>query len=322
MKKILVTGATGFVGRPLCRRMLQEGWHVQGALRAVSTRELLPAGVGAVLIGPIGPGTQWTQSLEGVETIVHLAGRTHVMREEAADPLAAYRLINKDGTEQLAREAATAGVKRLVYLSSVKVNGGGRERPYTESDAPAPEDGYGRSKWEAEQALIGISAETGMEVVILRPPLVYGPGVKANFLRLLQVIDLRIPMPFSRIRNLRSLISVENLIDALMLCVTHREAAGKTYLVSDGENVSTPDLIRRIAAALGRRAYLMPFPLLLLRLAGKVSGKTSAIERVLGSLTVSSEKIRHELGWSPPYTMETELRKTAEWFKKEKLSCG
>ncbi len=315
MIKVLITGVTGFVGMPLCRRMLREGWRVRGALRTRSGREQLPPGVDAVLVGPIGTDTAWNLALEGIDTIVHLAARTHVMRELDQDPLQAYRSINVEGTEQLARSAAAAGVKRFIYLSSVKVNGEGKDIPYTELDAPAPEDAYGISKGEAEQVLRRIETETGMEVVIIRPPLVYGPGVKANFLRLMQIIDWRIPLPFSRIQNSRSMIYLDNLVDAIVTCIVHREAAGNTYLVSDGEDVSTPELIRRIAASLERRAYLFPVPEGAMLFAGNLIGRADTIDRLIGDLTVKTAKIRNELNWNPPYTMDQGLKETAKWFK-------
>lgn len=239
------------------------------------------------------------------------------MNDTATDPLSAFRQINVAGTERLARMAAINGVKRFVYVSSIKVNGEGCEKPFTEHDIPAPDDPYGVSKWEAEQTLHKVADDTGLEVVILRPPLVYGLEVKANFLSLLKLFDRAIPMPLSSINNLRSLICVENLVDAIITCITHPKAVGQTYLVSDGKDVSTPELIRRAAAALGRPARLFPFPPSLMRFVGKLFGKSDAVERLIGSLTIDSSKIRRELGWKPPYTMEQGLKETAEWFKEK-----
>ena len=318
MINVLITGATGFIGGALCRRMLQAGWQVRGTVRTLSDQERLPTGVEAVIIGSIGPDTAWAAALAGTDAVVHLAARTHVTRELDQDPLQAYRSIDVEGTEWLARSAAAAGVKRFLYLSSVKVNGEGKKEPYTELDAPAPEDAYGISKREAEQALHRVSAETGMQMVIIRPPLVYGPGVKANFLRLMQIVDRRIPLPLSRIQNSRSMIYLDNLVDAIMTCIVEKDAAGKTYLVSDGEDVSTPKLIRRIAASLERKACLFPFSPKLIWLAGKCIGKTRAVDRLLGSLAVDSSKIQRELNWTPPYTMERGLEETAKWFKRQK----
>lgn len=315
MKNALVTGATGFIGAVLCRRMVHEGWNVRGAVRTLSDRERLPPGVEAVVVDCIAPDTLRAPSLTNVDIVIHLAARTHVTREVAGDPLAAYRAMNVAGTERLARAAALAGVRRFVYLSSVKVNGEGKAVSYTASDPPAPEDAYGTTKWEAEQVLRGIAYETGMELVIIRPPLVYGPGVKANFLELIKTIQRGVPLPFAQVRNRRSFIYNENLVDAILACCLRPEATDKTYLVSDGEEVSTPELIRRIASALGRPARLVPFPGSLLRLAGVFTGKTAAMDRLLGSLVVDSSAIRRELGWTPPFTMAEGLKKTADWFK-------
>jgi len=319
LSTVLVTGITGFVGRALSLRLRSAGLQVRGVVRRTyaSVHRAVGSDIALVTIPSINAETDWTAALAGVDAVVHLAARTHVTRERDQDPLQAYRSINVEGTEQLARSAAAAGVKRFIYLSSVKVNGEGREEPYTELDAPAPEDAYGISKGEAEQVLRRIGTETDMEVVILRPPLVYGPGVKANFLRLMQIVDRRIPLPFSRIQNKRSMIYLENLVDAIVTCSMRPEAAGKTYLVSDGEDVSTPELIRWIAASLERRAYLFPVPEGVMRFAGNLIGRTDAMDRLLGSLTVNTAKIRNELNWSPPYTMDQGLKETAKWFKKQ-----
>jgi nucleoside-diphosphate-sugar epimerase len=313
--KILITGATGFVGAALCRRMRDEGWQVRGAVRSLSDHERLPRGVEAVPVGSIGPATVWADAMAGVDIVVHLAARTHVTREKAPDPLKAYRSINVEGTDRLARDAAESGVKCFIYLSSVKVNGEGKAAPYTELDVPAPEDPYGISKWEAEQALHRIADKTGMELVIIRPPLVYGPGVKANFLDLITIVKRGIPLPFAGVNNRRSLIYLGNLVDAIISVCIHPDAAGRTYLVSDGADVSTPELVRNIAGALGRPARLFSFSAHFMRFAGKLLGKTSAIERLLGSLAVDTSKIQRELDWKAPYTMEQGLQETAEWFK-------
>ena len=313
--KVLVTGATGFVGRRLCERLTADGWQVRGTIRSTERSGTFPAGVEVVQIESIGAGTDWSDALAGVDTIVHLAARVHVMNDTSSDPLSAFRQVNVAGTERLARMAATNGVKRFIYISSVKVNGEDCEKPFTERDIPAPEDPYGVSKWEAEQVLHKVAEETGLEVVILRPPLVYDPGVKANFLSLFKIVDRGIPLPLKNINNSRSFIYLENLVDAILTCLTHPKAAGQTYLVSDCEDVSTPELIRRVAAALGRPARLFLFPPSLMRFAGKLFGKTDAVDRLVSSLIIDSSKIRKELGWKPPYTMEEGLKETGEWFK-------
>lgn len=318
-RKVLVTGATGFIGTAFCLRARREGWQVRGAVRSVSDHNNLPPRVEAVPVGMIGPVTEWVSSMEGVEILVHLASRTHVMRETASNPLAEYRKVNVVGTEHLARQAAAAGIKRLVFLSSVKVNGEGRLDPYTEDDLPAPEDHYGVSKLEAEEVLWKVSAETGMEVVILRSPLVYGPGVKANFLSLLKAVHGGIPLPFGSIRNKRSFIYLDNLVDAIAVCLTHLAAVGSIYLVSDGDDISTPELIRKVAFAFERPVRLFAFPPRLIRFIGSMVGKGDTVNRLVGALTVDTRKIRQELDWHPPYNMEQGLRETADWFYRDYL---
>jgi UDP-glucose 4-epimerase len=307
--RILVTGATGFVGTALCSRLAAQGDEVMGAVR----RPLAGGITGPVVwanVGEVGRDTDWQVALAGVAVVVHLAARVHVMKETASDAKEAFRRVNVEGTIKLAQEAAAAGVRRLVFISSVKVNGEGRDAPYRETDAPAPEDAYAISKWEAEQGLHRIARETGLEVVILRPPLVYGPGVKANFLRLLQAIRRGWPLPLGAIRNRRSLLYLCNFVDAIRLCAEHPAAAGQTYLVDDGGAVSTPTLIRAVAHAMGRPARLLAVPVAMLELAGALTGKRAAVARLTGSLWVDSSAIRSQLGWTPPYSMAEGLAAT------------
>lgn len=315
--KILVTGATGFVGRALCERLLDDHSCVRGTLLPSESSSLLMPGVEGVVVGPLGPDTDWNAALAGVETVIHLAARVHIMNDTSADPLADFRLTNVAGTEKLARDAVQAGVKRLVFVSSIKVNGEEAESPYTESSPAHPVDAYGKSKWEAEQVLRRIESEDALEVVVVRPPLVYGPGVKANFFKLMKIVDAGFPLPLGSIQNRRSLIYVGNLADALVRCATHPAAAGHTYPVGDEDVVSTPELIRRIAAAMGVPCRLFPFPVPCLRLLGAMSGKRSAVDRLLGSLWVDSSAIRTELGWSPPFTMNDGLRDATVWFQRK-----
>jgi nucleoside-diphosphate-sugar epimerase len=265
-------------------------------------------------VGDIGPETDWHVALGGVEAVVHLAARVHVMRDTSVDPLAAFRAVNTEGTLNLARQAAAAGVKRFIFVSSIKVNGEGRDSPYTEFDLPAPQDAYAISKWEAEQGLREIESATGMEVVILRPPLVYGPGVGANFLRLMRSVERGWPMPFGRVDNRRSLLYLGNFTDAIRVCLDHPAAAGKTFLVSDGDDVSSADLIRRLALAMCRPARLLPVPPSWLRAAGVLFGRGAEVDRLLGSLCVDSSQIRRELGWRPPFSMDEGLRQTADYY--------
>jgi nucleoside-diphosphate-sugar epimerase len=317
IKKVLVTGSGGFIGRALCTRILTEGWQVRGTFRSESDVSRLPEGVEAFSIGSIDSDTKWDDALTGIDTVVHLAARVHVMDDVSSDPLAEYRKVNVEGTKCLAVSSANAGVKRFIFISSIKVNGEGRAAAYNEDDEAAPQDPYSLSKWEAEQELHKITDKTDLETVILRSPLIYGPGVKANFLRLVKLINFGIPLPFRFIKNLRSLIYIGNLIDAMITCMTNPNAAGKTYLVSDGEDVSTPELVRRIGAASRRRSLMLPVPIWMMQMTGRITGKSDEVERLVGALTVDISKIRKELGWKPPYTMEYGLKETAKWYTKK-----
>ncbi len=271
------------------------------------------------MVGQIDGATEWTDALRGAEIVIHLAARVHMMRDEVTDPLAEFLKVNLEGTANLAEQAARAGVKRFVYVSSIKVNGEETlgEQKFSELDEPSPQDPYGISKWEAEQALRRVAQETGLEVVIVRPPLVYGPEVKGNFIQMLKILRLGVPLPFAMVHNRRDLIYVENLADALIACATCPAAAGQTYLVCDGEAVSTPELLRQLAAGMGRSARLLPCPPGWLSGIGRLLGKTQRVARLLGSLQVDSGKIRRELHWMPPYTLGQGLRATADWYRKK-----
>ncbi|MBI3480403.1 MAG: SDR family oxidoreductase [Nitrosomonadales bacterium] len=314
--KFLVTGANGFVGKPLCEELLARGHAVKGAVR---TPLPLADHVEAVVVGDIDGGTDWQRALEGVDVVIHLAARVHVMRDDAVDPLAEFLKVNLQGTENLAHQAAHAGVKRLVYASSVKVNGEqtAGDEVFTESDTANPQDPYGVSKWQAEQALRRIASETALEFAIVRPPLVYGPGVKGNFISLFKAVGQGVPLPLAGARNARNLVYVGNLVDALIACATHPAAAGQTYLVRDGEEVSTASLVKKIATALGRADRSFYFPPGLLRAAAALLGRSAQIDRLFGSLRVNDAKIQRELGWVPPYTLEQGLRVTADWYIKQ-----
>ncbi len=313
MTRVLVTGANGFVGKVVCRLLQACPLVVRGAVR--SADRFVVEGVEPVVVGSIGPSTDWAEALDGVDCVIHLAARVHQMRDRAADPLAAHREVNAAGSERLARAAARAGVRRFVFLSTVKVLGEARDAPYTAEDEPAPSDPYGVSKWEAEQALWRVSRDTGLEVTVLRPPLVYGPGVGANFLRLMHMIERGVPLPFGAVQNRRSLVFVDNLADAIRVAAQSPAASDKTYLLSDGDDVSTPELVRRIAEAMGRRERLLAVPPRWIRAMARLAGRAAAAGRVLGSLAVDSRPIRRDLGWSPPYTMRQGLAVTAEWYR-------
>jgi nucleoside-diphosphate-sugar epimerase len=312
--RVLVTGADGFVGRAVTRALIEHRYRVRRALRRPPERP--PAGAESIVMGDIDSGTDWHEALASVDAIVHLAARAHVLHETAADPLAAFRRVNVEGTWRLAMMAGQQGVRRFVYASSVGVNGNSTSgRPFTEADLPAPETAYARSKWEAEQALWGVAERTGLEVVVLRPPLVYGPGVKGNFLRLVRIVDRRVPVPLACVRNTRSLLDVANLASAIVCCLGAARGVGQTYLLRDGEDVSTPELIRRLARALGCRPRLVPCPPGILRAAAGVAGVSQQLDQLIGSLTVDDAKIRSELGWVPPLSMPEGLQAMADWYR-------
>lgn len=306
--KIAVTGASGFVGRALCGHLSAHGHIVVPTVRSASGRP------NEVVVGSITSATDWQHVLAGCDAAVHLAARVHVMDDTAQDPLALYQATNTDATLNLARQAAEAGVKRFVYISSIKVNGEGRDTPYRETDAAAPEGAYAISKWEAEQGLQRIAADTGLEVVILRPPLVYGPGVKANFLQLMHMVERGWPLPLGAIRNRRSLLYLGNFVDAIRLCIEHPAAAGQTFLLDDGQPVSTPELVRALSHAMGRHARLLAVPAGMLKRVGALLGKRAAVARLTGSLYLDCSEIRLRLSWTPPHTFEQGLVATvADW---------
>lgn len=314
---ILVTGANGFVGTALCHQLVKYGENVRGAIRWLDRSRTITDGMEYTQVGDIGSSVDWSEALKGTGVVIHLAARVHVMRDEATDPLTEFRAVNVAGTLNLARQAVKAGVRRFIYLSSIKVSGEKTlsGRPFTEQDAPAPLDPYGISKHEAEEGLRMLSQQTGMEVVIIRPPLVYGPGVKGNFLSLLQFVDSGMPLPLGRCQNRRSLMGLANLVDLLTQCLTHPAAAGQTFLVSDGKDLSTPELLQCVAQALGKRARLLPLPTGWLRLVADLVGRASVYERLCGSLRVDISKVRRVLSWTPPQTVDAEIIRTVQWYR-------
>ncbi|QIN77707.1 NAD-dependent epimerase/dehydratase family protein [Rubrobacter marinus] len=313
-RRVLVTGATGFVGGHLCPELLDEGWTVRAVVRSREAAAGLPRGVEPFYVPDIGPETDWEGGLEGVDVVAHLAGRAHVTQEESANPLDAYREINVGGTRRLAEACAAAGVRRLVFVSSVKAVGEGAPVAYDEETPRRPEDAYGVSKMEAEDALAEVSARTGLEAVTLRPPLVYGPGVKANFRMLMGLVRKGMPLPLGLVRNERSMVYVRNLTATISHCLQHPAAAGHDFFVADGESPSTRELVTRMGRLMKRPARLVPVPVPLLRLGGRATGRSGQVDRLVGSLTVSTAKIRRLLGWTPRFSLDDGLRETVDWY--------
>ena len=306
---ILVTGASGFVGRALLARLALEGYRVRGAVRRPDTA--LAAGAEPVAIGDLMHAPDWRSTLAGVDLVVHLAARAHVLDERSPDAFALYRAANTLPTLRLAEAAAAAGVRRLVFVSSVRVHGSRTAGPPVDESSPLEaEDPYGRSKADAERGLAEIARASRLEVVVLRPPLVYGPGARGNFARLARAVARGVPLPFGAVRNRRSLVYVGNLADAIVRSVAHPAAAGRTFMVSDGEDVSTAELVRRIARALGRPPRLVPIPPALLRAVGALAGRGGDVARLLDDLVVDSTLLRRTLGWNPPYTLDEGLAAT------------
>lgn len=309
--RLLITGANGFVGRALCAEAASRRFAVQAATRLPCE---LPGAGASRAIGAMDGATDWRAALAGIDRVVHLAARVHMMDDTSSNPLAEFRRVNRDGTLNLARQAAAAGVRRFVFVSSVKVNGESTApgRPFTADDAPAPLDAYGLSKAEAEAGLRALAQETGMEVVIIRPPLVYGPGVRANFAAMMRWLRRGVPLPLGAIDNRRSLVALDNLVDLILTCLRHPAASGQTFMVSDGEDVSTTELLRRMGRAMDCPARLLPVPAAWLQQAARLLGKGDVAQRLCGSLQVDIEKNRRLLGWQPPLTLDQGLKKAAQ----------
>ncbi|MBU1339998.1 MAG: SDR family oxidoreductase [Proteobacteria bacterium] len=309
---ILITGINGFLGRGIVKAMQESGYLVKGTVRSANGNKCSIEDDPRIFItGEIDEQTDWGEALDGIDVVVHLVARVHVMNDVSDDPLAAFRKVNTAGTLNMARQAVTAGVKRIVFISSIKVNGegtGDKKVVFSEVDIPDPQDPYAVSKWEAEQGLMAIAKETGLEVVIIRPPLVYGPGVKANFRSLMKWVIRGVPLPLGAVDNKRSLVALENLVSFIIHCMEHPKAAGELFLISDGEDVSTTELLQKMARAFGKRSFLIPVPVSLMFFVARMLGKNNIADRLFGSLLIDSSKARNLLGWKPVVSMVEGLK--------------
>jgi|TARA_B110000902_G_scaffold27376_1_gene29688 nucleoside-diphosphate-sugar epimerase len=318
---ILVTGATGFVGRSVVEQLLNDHYGVRACSRLKNVSN--STGVELYEIGDMSESIDWHQALQDIDVVIHIAARVHVMDDSVADPLTEFRKVNTAGTLNLARQAAESGVKRFIFTSSIKVNGEMTlvDLPFKPNDNYIPTDPYGLSKYEAEQGLLTIAEETGMEVVIIRPPLIYGPNVKANFASMMKWVNKGIPLPFGAIDNKRSLVALDNLVSFIIHCADYKktpQAANQVFLISDGEDVSTTELLQKVAKAFGKKALLLPVPVSLMTLSAKLLGKGDVANRLFGSLQVDSSEARELLGWEPVITMDEQLNKTADAYLAKK----
>lgn len=316
MSKVLITGATGFVGKALLARLIAEQ-HYQPI---IAVRKLVPSisQVEQVIISDLAEPIDWQNALADVSTVIHLAGRAHVLKETANDPLAAFRLVNVTATLELAKQALAAGVKRFIFISSIGVNGNCNTELFTEQDAPQPVADYARSKLEAEEALIALTKDTTMELVIIRPPLVYGAGVRANFYSLIKWVDKGFPLPLGLVKNHRSFVAIDNLVDFIIVCMEHPKAANQLFLVADTEQVSTPELLRSVAKAMGKNSCLLPIPVSLLKLMASLVGKKNMAIQLCDSLTVDTSKAQQLLAWQAPVSLTEAINKTVAHYLQDK----
>ncbi|MDP1666442.1 MAG: SDR family oxidoreductase [Methylobacter sp.] len=313
---VLISGANGFIGKSLCAELLRQGQFVRAAVRLMRFDNLPIENVETTSIGVIDGETDWTHALLDINVVVHLAARVHLTKHNAVDPLDEMHKVNVEGTWNLARQAAEAGVQRFIFISSIKVNGESTSlgRPYTTEDQPVPVDPYGISKLEAEESLRQLADETGMEVVIIRPPLVYGPGVKANFYDMMRWLEKGVPLPLGAIYNKRSFVALDNLVDLIVTCIEHPAAANRTFLAGDGEDLSTTELLQRMSKALGKPAKLFPMPIGVLKAAAILLGRRDMAQRLCNSLQVDISKTCDLLGWQPPVSVDDALKRTAADF--------
>jgi UDP-glucose 4-epimerase len=311
--KVLVTGVSGFVGEALVSEAICRGLQVRGVARSGAK---VINGIEIMVIDLLDGEVEWSAPLSNANVVIHLAARVHIMSDSAVDPLAEFRRVNVAGTLNLARHAATAGVKRFVFMSSIKVNGEQTkvEQPFTEDDTVNPCDAYGISKCEAEAGLRLIAKQTGMEVVIIRPVMVYGPGVKGNFLSMMHWLHKGIPLPLGSIKNTRSFVALDNLVDFIITCLQHPSAANQTFLVSDGEDISTTQLLQFTASAMKVKSRLMPVPALMIEVAAKLLNRGDVAQRLCGNLQVDISKARQLLGWVPPISVKEGLQKAVESY--------
>ncbi len=317
-KRILLTGATGFVGQAVLSELIEKDMKISAAVRQQSSK--IPRDVKQCVVGDLSAQTDWNSALEDVDVVIHTAARVHMMNDRANNPLDEFRKVNLLATVHLARKAVAAGVSRFIFISTVKVNGEQTHQhvPFREDDECVPVEPYAVSKYEAEQALLSLARETDMEVVIIRPPLVYGPGVKANFATMIKWVDKGIPLPFCAVRNLRSLLALDNLVDFILCCIDHPNAANEIFLISDGKDVSSPTLLRKVAMALDKKAWLIPVPVNWIKFVLTFAGKKELASRMFGSLQIDSSKARDILNWKPVVTMDDALKKTVAAYKAEK----
>ena len=313
MKKILITGANGFIGNSLYKTLLKAGRSCIGTVRSTDLGSS-NVNIEYIIVDNIELSTNWKIALKGVDCVIHCAGRAHIMKKIDANEKKFFNSVNVDGTKQLAEQAAESGVKRLVFLSSIKVNGEVTQEKeiFRYNDAPNPKDAYAKSKLDAEKVLWKASNELGLEIVIARLPLVYGFGVKGNLARLIKLVKSGVFLPLNLIQNQRSMIGMDNLTNLIIQCIDHPEASGKTFLASDGEDLSTPELIKLIASSMGKKANLFPFPISMLKFLGSVFGKKEEINRLVGSLRIDNSYTKKTLNWTPPISVEEGIRRMVQ----------